>query len=52
VIRKLIELIIEAFKANHTPIHPISTLPIKVYFNLVVNGVIIAHPGIKSLLVR
>jgi hypothetical protein len=28
---------------------PISVLPIKVYFNLDENGVIIAQPGIKSL---
>jgi hypothetical protein len=49
VTKKLAELTIEAFMAKKTPIKPTSILPIAVNLVLEENGVIIAHPGSKSL---
>ena len=42
----------EALIANQTPINPTSILPIVVNLVLEENGVIIAHPGNKSLALR
>ena len=47
--KKFAALIIDEFKTNRTPIKPISTLPTAVNRTLDENGVIIAHPGIRSL---
>jgi hypothetical protein len=52
VTRKLAELTIEAFKTIKTPINPISVFPIAVNLVLAEKGVIIAHPGNKSLALR
>jgi hypothetical protein len=52
VTKKLAELTIEALIAKKTPINPISILPIVVNRVLEENGVIIAHPGNKSLAFR
>jgi hypothetical protein len=52
VTKKFAELTIEALIANHTPIKPTSILPIVVNLVLEENGVIIAHPGSKSLALR
>ena len=49
VTKKLAELTIDALSARNTPISPTSTLPIVVNFGRDENGVIIAHPGIRSL---
>jgi len=49
VTKKFAALIIEEFSTNKTPIKPISVLPIAVNLVLEENGVIIAHPGIRSL---
>jgi len=49
VTKKFAALIIEEFNTNKTPIKPISVLPIAVNLVLEENGVIIAHPGIRSL---
>ena len=50
--KKLAALIIEEFKTNKTPIKPISVFPIAVNRIREEKGVIIAHPGIKSLAFR
>ena len=52
VTKKLAELIIEAFMAKKTPTRPISVFPIAVNRVLAEKGVIIAHPGNKSLAFR
>jgi hypothetical protein len=52
VIKKLAELMREEFKTNKIAIKPISTLPIAVKRVLDENGVIIAHPGKRSLALR
>jgi hypothetical protein len=43
---------IEEFKTKKTPINPISVLPTAVNLVRAENGVIIAHPGNKSLALR
>jgi hypothetical protein len=48
----LAPLIIEEFKTKKTPIKPISVFPIAVNLVLDENGVIMAHPGNKSLAFR
>jgi len=52
VTRKFAPLIIEELRTNSTPISPISTLPIAVKRTREEKGVIIAHPGNKSLALR
>tara|TARA_B100000780_G_scaffold77660_1_gene52509 strand:+ start:7738 stop:8025 length:288 start_codon:yes stop_codon:yes gene_type:complete len=49
VTKKFAELTIEALIANQTPIKPTSILPMVVNLVLEEKGVIIAHPGNKSL---
>jgi len=45
----LAPLIIDEFKTKKTPINPISVLPTAVNRVLAEKGVIIAHPGKRSL---
>jgi len=52
VTKKLAELTMDALIARNTPIRPTSTLPIAVNLVLAEKGVIIAHPGSKSLAFR
>jgi hypothetical protein len=52
VTKKLAELTIEAFKTVNIPIIAISVLPTAVYLVLAEKGVIIVHPGNKSLALR
>jgi hypothetical protein len=52
VTRKLAEATIEAFITKNTPIRPTSVLPIAVNLVLAEKGVIIAHPGSKSFVLR
>jgi hypothetical protein len=49
VTKKLAPLIIDEFKTKITAISPMSVFPIAVKRVREENGVIIAHPGIKSL---
>lgn len=49
VTKKFAELIIDEFSTKSTPINPISVLPTAVNLILDENGVIMAHPGIRSL---
>jgi hypothetical protein len=49
VTKKLAPLIIDEFKTSKTPIKPISVFPTAVKRGLEEKGVIIAHPGIRSL---
>jgi len=49
---KFAEATIDAFIAIHTPIKPISVLPIAVKRVLAEKGVTIAHPGNKSFALR
>ena len=48
VIKKFEQLIIDDSSVKTTTHKPMSVLPNNVYFGLDENGVIIAHPGIKS----
>jgi|TARA_B110000503_G_scaffold61383_1_gene97382 hypothetical protein len=52
VTRKFAELTIEAFSAKNTPISPMSVLPTAVNLVRAENGVTIAQPGNKSLVLR
>jgi hypothetical protein len=52
VTKKLAELTIEAFSAKKTPIRPTSVLPTAVNLVLAENGVTMAQPGNKSLVLR
>ena len=52
VTKKFAELTIEALSAKNTPINPISVLPTAVNLVRAENGVTIAHPGNKSLVLR
>lgn len=52
VTKKLADATIDAFITKNTPINPISTLPIVVNLVRAEKGVIIAHPGNKSLALR
>lgn len=52
VTKKFAELTIEALRARKTPIKPTSILPTAVKRVLAENGVTIAHPGSKSLVLR
>lgn len=52
VTKKLAPLIMDAVMASKTPIKPMSIRPIAVKRVLEENGVIIAHPGSKSLALR
>jgi len=52
VTKKLAPLIIDEFRTKNTPIRPISVLPTAVNLVLAEKGVIIAHPGKRSLAFR
>jgi hypothetical protein len=52
VTKKFAELTIDAFKARKTPIKPMSVFPIAVNLVRAEKGVIIAHPGNKSFVLR
>ena len=52
VTKKFAALIMDEFNTNKTPINPISTLPIAVNLVREEKGVIMAHPGSKSLALR